>query len=102
MFEYIALDGAGVKRTGAIAAASEAAVLSELEARKLSPVSVAEKKAQRTLRRGVPTGQLATSYLQLADLLRAGCRSSAAAAAGAQEERGAARVGVRDTRRGGL
>lgn len=72
LFEYIALDGAGVKRTGSLAAVSEAAVLTELEARKLSPVSVAEKRARKTIRRGVSSGQLALSYVQLADLLRAG------------------------------
>jgi len=72
LFEYIALDGTGAKRTGSLAAVSEAAVLTELESRRLSPVSVAEKKARPTIRRGVSSGQLAMSYVQLADLLRAG------------------------------
>jgi type II secretory pathway component PulF len=43
-FEYIAIDAAGKRVRGSVAAASEAAALSELDARKLTPVSVAAGK----------------------------------------------------------
>jgi len=71
-FEYVAINAAGGRDTGAIAAASEAAALAELEARKLAPVTVREKKDRPKLRTGIPPRRLANSYTQLADLIRVG------------------------------
>lgn len=71
-FEYTALDPAGARVRGALGGASENAVLAELEARKLTPVRVREKRQRRSLRRGVSTRALAASYIQLGDLLAAG------------------------------
>ncbi len=69
-FEYIARDGSGQRIVGRLAGASEQAVLSELHARDLAPVRVQELKERRSRRR-VSARQLATSYRQLSDLLRA-------------------------------
>lgn len=69
-FEYIARDGKGERIVGKLAGASEQAVLSELHARDLAPVRVQEL-TERRRRRRVSLRQLATSYRQLADLLRA-------------------------------
>ena len=71
-FQYTALDVKGRRIVGDIAGATEQAVLSELESRQLTPVSVAPSKARFTLRRGVSSSALATAYVQLADLLVAG------------------------------
>ncbi len=71
-FQYIAIDLTGRRIVGDIAGATEQAVLSELEARQLTPVSVAESAPGFALRRGVSTRALAMAYGQLADLLRAG------------------------------
>lgn len=76
-FEYIALSAAGVRVTGELAGPSEQAVLAELEARKLVPVSVAPKAASLGLpllsRRGtISPRKLGTSYRQIAELLHAG------------------------------
>lgn len=73
VFEYIALSNTGQRITGALSGASEQAVLVELESRQLVPVSIQSKEASRGLfRRRVSTRALATSYVQVADLLRAG------------------------------
>jgi general secretion pathway protein F len=53
-----------------MSAASEAAVVGELESRRLTPVSIGAP--QRARRRGVSAGRLALVYGQLADLLHAG------------------------------
>lgn len=71
-FAYTALDPAGQRITGVLAGASEQAVLSELESRKLTPVEIAESAEPRTIRRRISARRLAASYSQLADLLRAG------------------------------
>ena len=60
-FEYTALDPAGARVRGALGGASENAVLAELEARKLTPVRVREKRQRRSLRRGVSTRALAAT-----------------------------------------
>lgn len=74
-FEYMAMDPAGQRVGGILAGASEVAVLAELEARRLTPVSIAPKAEAGgvgAIRRGVSVRKLSTSYIQLADLLRAG------------------------------
>ncbi|MEM7755609.1 MAG: type II secretion system F family protein [Planctomycetota bacterium] len=69
-FEYQALDGGGARVSGALAAASEAGVLAELESRRLTPVRVSARKEKRG--GSVNARALGTAYAQLADLLRAG------------------------------
>lgn len=71
-FEYVAINPAGARDTGAIAAPSEAVALAELEARKLSPITVRLKKERSRLRAGLPARRLAMNYTQLADLIRVG------------------------------
>jgi general secretion pathway protein F/type IV pilus assembly protein PilC len=71
VFEYIALNASGQRVGGVLAGASEQAVLTELEARALTPVSI-EAKGERRRRGRVSARRLAGSYLQLSDLLRAG------------------------------
>ncbi len=73
VFEYIALSNSGQRIEGVLSGASEQAVLVELESRQLVPVSIQNKEESRSFfRRGVSTRALATSYVQVADLLRAG------------------------------
>jgi len=69
-FEYHALDAAGARVTGALAAASEAGVFAELESRRLTPLRIAERREKRG--GSVGARALGTAYTQLADLLRAG------------------------------
>ncbi|MEQ8770638.1 MAG: type II secretion system F family protein [Phycisphaerales bacterium] len=71
-FEYIAIDATGSRVAGAIAGASASAITAELEARKLTPVSVSEQRARGSSRRGVSARRLGASYQQLADLVSAG------------------------------
>lgn len=71
-FEYTAITSGGGRVTGVLAAANEAAVLAELEAKQLTAVSVSEQRERHGFRRGVSHAKLARSYIQLADLLRAG------------------------------
>lgn len=71
-FEYTAITNGGGRVTGILAAANEAAVLAELEAKQLTAVSVAEQQERRGLRRGVSPAKLAKTYTQISDLLRAG------------------------------
>jgi general secretion pathway protein F/type IV pilus assembly protein PilC len=71
-FEYVARDTSGRRVTGTLAAASEQAVLAELEGRELSPVRLAEIRRRPRLRRRVAPRHLSTAYRQLADLLRVG------------------------------
>jgi general secretion pathway protein F/type IV pilus assembly protein PilC len=71
-YRYIALTPGGERVVGVLAGASEQAVLAELEARRLTPVNVNEEAERGGLRLGVSTRELAASYTQLADLLRAG------------------------------
>lgn len=71
-FAYIAVDPAGSRVRGELAGPSEAAVLAELESRKLTPVDVSLAGASTAGPRPLPIRQLAAAYIQLADLLRAG------------------------------
>ncbi|MBC7835683.1 MAG: type II secretion system F family protein [Phycisphaerales bacterium] len=73
-FQYQAVTAAGEKVAGVLAGASEQAVLTELETRRLVPVVLREQESSGPLfgRRLASTRQLATAYGQLADLLRAG------------------------------
>ncbi|MGD9689307.1 MAG: type II secretion system F family protein [Phycisphaerales bacterium] len=74
-FTYQALTAAGERVVGTITAANQDAVLSELESRRLVPVTVApapERRALFSFRRGVSTRTLGNAYRQTADLLRAG------------------------------
>lgn len=72
-FEYQAVNAAGQRVAGVLAGASEGAVLAELETRQLVPVRIAEQKERSLLaQRGVSARAMATAYLQLADLLKAG------------------------------
>lgn len=86
-FRYTALTATGERVSGLLSGMSEQAVLSELETRRLTPVSVSAEDGGGGLslrgvfggaRRGGPGGgrpsgaRLATAYTQLADLLRAG------------------------------
>ena len=73
-FAYIARDSAGKRITGTLTGQSEHAVLAELYARELAPVSVDEVRERVSLRLGRPvsTRKLANLYRQLADLLRSG------------------------------
>jgi general secretion pathway protein F len=72
-FEYIARSTSGQRISGVLSGASEAAVLAELELRHLVPVSIAERGERAPLlKRSIPGRRLATAYLQLSDLLRAG------------------------------
>ncbi len=68
-FAYVARDASGHRVRGTLAAASEQAVLAELQGRDLAPVALTEMRRRR---RRVPARQLATAYRQLADLLRVG------------------------------
>lgn len=71
-YAYTALSSTGQRVSGLLAAASEQAVLSELESRKLTPVAVEQAKdnAMRGLR--VSARKLGESYVQIGDLLNAG------------------------------
>ncbi len=72
-FEYQAISISGQRTAGVLAGASEQAVLSELEMRRLVPVSIKEKSgAAPGAKRRVSQRAIGTSYTQLADLLRAG------------------------------
>lgn len=72
LYAYIARDARGARVTGRVEAPTEQAAAADLSARGLAPVRV-EAAAKRLSRRGrVSTRRLATSYQQLADLLRAG------------------------------
>lgn len=73
LFEYTALNPSGQRVAGILSGATEQAVLLELEARQLVPVAIQTKKETASiLRRKISGRKLATNYLQLADLLKAG------------------------------
>lgn len=73
LFEYTALNPTGERVAGVLAGATEQAVLTELEARHLVPVAIQTKKEPSALlRRRISGRKLATNYIQLADLLKAG------------------------------
>lgn len=73
-YQYIALGPDGRRVTGNMTAASEQAVLTELEKKQLAPVRVQAERGALTisLRKGVGSRKLATFYQQFGDLLRAG------------------------------
>lgn len=73
-YEYIAVTGTGERVMGVLAGGNSQAILSELETRRLTPVSVKEieDRPAGVVRRRVSTRALAMNYIQLADLLRAG------------------------------
>jgi general secretion pathway protein F len=76
-FEYTALSSRGERIAGVLTGASEQAVLSELESKQLVPVAIRTREEKKPLLRrltggGVSKRRLATTYTQLADLLRAG------------------------------
>lgn len=73
-FEYVARDSSGQRVSGSVAAATEREALSILSGKALFPVSVTEEKAKTSnLSRKRVGGQLmATTYSQLASLLRSG------------------------------
>src|SRR5262245_15797796 len=73
VFEYTALDPSGNRKAGVLDSASEQAVLAELESRRLVPMSIKSRGEPVRVRRGrVSARRLGMTYLQLADLLRAG------------------------------
>ncbi len=73
-YAYIARDAAGQRVTGSVAAGSEREVLSILSGKALFPITVTVEKAQSsTHSRKRVSGQLmATTYSQLASLIRSG------------------------------
>lgn len=71
-FEYTALSTTGQRVVGVLAGPSEHAVLSELEARQLTPVALASKADATVRRRRVSVRALGTAYSQLSELLHAG------------------------------
>jgi len=73
-FSYIARDTSGEKQSGTIEAASHGEAVAQLGTRSLFPVEVAEVKAptKRVFRRRVGGQLVATTYGQLAALLRSG------------------------------
>jgi len=73
-FNYVARDNAGEKVTGVVAAATRREALSTLAGRALFPVEVWGESgvAQAGRVRRLPAQLLATTYGQLADLLRSG------------------------------
>lgn len=71
-YEYIAIDGGGVRVAGALAGPSEQAILAELESRRLTPVRVRAQAERAGWSRGISARRLGMSYQQMADLLGAG------------------------------
>ena len=71
-FAYIARDAAGQRVDGTLTAASEQAVLAELQGQDLAPVQVRQVHRLPRLQRPVSSRHLATAYRQLSDLLRVG------------------------------
>ena len=71
-FRYIAISAKGVRVQGVLAAASEQAVLAELEGRQLTPVKIEVSRERAGVGKRVPIRHLADAYGQLADLLNAG------------------------------
>lgn len=73
LFAYTALNPTGQRVAGVLNGASEQAVLAELESRQLVPVAI-KVREDRALpwRRRISARKLAGTYLQIADLLRAG------------------------------
>ncbi len=71
-FEYVAIRPDGARLSGTLAAASEQAVLAELDGKKFLPVRVREVKSAAAQQRALSPRVLGETYGQLGDLLRAG------------------------------
>lgn len=75
-FTYTAIEAGGGRVEGVLTGPSEGAVLAELEARRLTPVSIvaaADRSGPRWLKRsGIGARALGESYGQVSDLLHAG------------------------------
>lgn len=71
-YRYEALNPAGERRSGVLAAPGEQAVLAELERQRLTPTLLREQKAAVSSGGGVKQSQLAVAYTQMGDLLSAG------------------------------
>ena len=73
VFAYQARDETGRRVDGRQEGASRAAIVSELQSRGLSPISVRESVvSERRRRKRLPDRRLAAAYGQLSDLLKAG------------------------------
>ena len=73
VFAYQARDGTGRRITGRQEGVSRAAIVSELQSRGLSPISVRESVVSgRQRRKRLSDRRLAAAYGQLSDLLKAG------------------------------
>lgn len=72
VFAYRARDGAGRRVDGRIEGPSRGAVVGDLQARGLAPVSVREADSDSASQRMLPNRRLAAAYLQVSDLLGAG------------------------------
>lgn len=71
-YSYTALSASGDRVSGLLSAASEQAVLSELETRRLTPVTILPAKERTARGRRVSARKLGESYVQIGDLLHAG------------------------------
>lgn len=71
-YGYIARDQDGQAVEGRLSGHSLEAVLSELQARHLAPVRVRPLRDEPMFQRRISVNQLATTYRQLSDLIRAG------------------------------
>ncbi len=75
LFQYTAIEVSGRRVSGVLAGASEQAVLAELEARRLTPLELAERGdgvGSGGFGGRVPIRALGESYQQIADMLAAG------------------------------
>ena len=72
VFSYSAREAGGRRVEGRLEAASRQAAVSDLQGKGLSPIHVREAVVIRVRSGKVPERKLATAYIQLADLLRAG------------------------------
>ncbi|QYK46777.1 MAG: type II secretion system F family protein [Phycisphaeraceae bacterium] len=71
-YAYTALTASGDRVTGLLSAATEQAVLAELESRRLTPVTISPAKERTARGRRVSARKLGESYVQIGDLLHAG------------------------------
>ncbi|MCW5768938.1 MAG: type II secretion system F family protein [Phycisphaeraceae bacterium] len=71
-YAYTALTASGDRVSGLLSAATEQAVLAELESRRLTPVTISPAKERTARGRRVSARKLGESYVQIGDLLHAG------------------------------
>ena len=71
-YGYIARDQDGHAVEGRLSGQSLEAVLSELQSRHLAPIKVRPLRDEPLFQRRISVNQLATTYRQLSDLIRAG------------------------------